>query len=222
MDKLTPRAVSLLILTLFVRSTFAAAPTAPPPLKIRFDGAAVIASGGTAGADVLFTGCTRRYADYSSRLAFHLALAKAGANGEARYTIPNQTVVEPNSFWIAADVSSGSYAVAAPDGTPLRQLSGAGSFANGNNGQTNKLVSGLTYAQVVLVRPGIGAWTRTIADGGPADRDGKSNGHIEGGPDDMTPIGAAGPAPKKYDKDDLVFIIAEDQMAFFVTRIGEK
>jgi hypothetical protein len=221
------RALLCAVAALSVTLAAPAAETEPPPLAMRFSDGAVVASGATAGAKVLFVGCTRRVSDYTTRTAYHTFIAQADQKGEARYVVrPVSTPpaeVPANSFWIVTDLETGRYGVAAPGGSALKQLHpGRASVAKSNNGQLNKLVAFMPYAQFALVRPGVGAWTRTAGDGGESDRDGLNNGYIEASIDDMQPIVNAAAPPKNYDKGDIVIIIDEEKLAFFVTRVGAK
>jgi hypothetical protein len=92
------------------------------------------------------------------------------------------------SIWVAADLTSGQYAIAAPPGCPLRMASlAAHSFKRNAQGDIDSFVHPGPFLDFLYVHPGKGAWIIRAKDGyegistgtdddTESDTDGKSDG----------------------------------------------
>ena len=75
------------------------------------------------------------------------------------------------------------------------------------------------FSEFLLVRPGEGAWTLTVADGGLRDEDGQPNGRVMHGLDSVTPVGASGPPPKQFRHEDTVVVIDNYELQLLASQL---
>lgn len=118
------------------------------------------------------------------------------------------------SVWFAIDLGTGLWSVATPEGFPQLQLPIPEIVAA-------KLELTLSMAEVVVVRPGVGAWGETAGDGGEADEDGEQNLVTRVGPAGMWTIGSGPPPPDEIALTDVVAVIEPDELAFTAGRPAE-
>jgi hypothetical protein len=109
--------------------------------------------------------------------------------------------------WAAIDLQTGSHSVATATGTKLRRIDLARSIKRGANGLGTSISSGRAFIAVVWVRPGVGAWSASVGDGGQSDADHAVNGRATCDPEAMRPVGTSPPAPKHILPSDTVIII---------------
>jgi hypothetical protein len=76
------------------------------------------------------------------------------------------------SVWVVVDSVTGEYVVETPSGNAPSVLSVAGDAWRGDRVSIDV---DRAYLEVLVVRPGVGAWTLRTADGGANDSDGLSN-----------------------------------------------
>jgi hypothetical protein len=81
------------------------------------------------------------------------------------------------SIWVAADLRTGQYTVAAPDGCPLRLASLAPHpFKRNARGEIDRFFHSRPFLDFLYVSPGKGAWIIRAVDGYDAHSDGSADG----------------------------------------------
>jgi len=185
---------------------------APPALKLTFEAQAVVASGLTPGEKVVWFGVEHRIdADFSRQLVRRFDLADVGADGGARLAL--QQPPAPRSFWVAVDLKSGDYALAAPEGYRIRRPLKPSQLSAASDG----IVDDRRYLIGLVVRPGEGAWSFA---GGDQDADGRSDGRVRFALDELKPLPGSPPPPKKVKGSDLWFIVDPLKMEIAVHKGG--
>jgi hypothetical protein len=86
----------------------------------------------------------------------HLEQIAVDTGGAGSVRLDLGKPVPAQSIWFAVDLASGQFAVRAPEGYPLRPFDLP---ANAIPGTLNRIEIARRLLLVVLVRPGIGAWT---------------------------------------------------------------
>lgn len=127
--------------------------------------------------------------------------------------------VVPDSVWVAVDLSTGEFATVAPNGPPVQSdtFLGAGiGRAPSGSGAISDLRA---QAEVLVVRPGVGAWELTLGDGSPVDGDGLADGQIEAPLDQMTPVADTPSPPTDFAAGDTLVLIDPLSLEIVVTRI---
>ncbi|MFY9824616.1 MAG: hypothetical protein WAM82_24780 [Thermoanaerobaculia bacterium] len=191
---------------------------------ITFEDSAVVASGLSAGKTMAWFGVERLVdADYSSDLYQHYTTDTVAADGTVRLVLDRP--VAAASIWVAVDLDTGAFDVAAPDSSHLnrtaqtssRLLLGAGSVPD-------QFLDTRTYVLGLAVRPGQGAWLFGGGDGGPRDLDQSANGQLSFALDGFDALPGSPAAPAKAGSTDLWFVIdpAALEIAIFQPAAGGK
>ena len=120
-----------------------------------------------------------------------------------------------------ADLTTGAVAAAAPEGYPLRRVSWRGGGIARGNPRADRVEDARAFAEVLLVRPGQGAWRLTVGDGSDLDDDGKPDGKLAAALDRMEPLaGTSAPPPSRFDPRDVVVLIDPNRMELTVVQAG--
>jgi len=126
------------------------------------------------------------------------------------------------SMWVAVDLASGDFATASPPGFRLLNVSWHGHGIEHRNDGRDQVEDARPFAEVLVVRPGLGAWTLRLGDGSPADADGKPNGRIAAALDGMEPLAGSPAPPSTFVAGDTVLLLDPNAMEMTVVRVGGK
>jgi hypothetical protein len=200
-------ALSSLLLGLLTGGAVLAQGAPPPPdPKLTFEDSAVVASGLTPGKTVVWFGVEHRIdAAYSGDMTQYSRTGTAAADGTARLEL-SQTLA-PRSFWVAVDLDSGAYAVAAPNGYRLEKPALPARLSAGSGATPDEILDSHPYVMGLVVRPGQGAWSFAGGDGGPRDEDGENNGRLSFSLAGFQSLPGSPEAPAKVAAADLWFIV---------------
>jgi len=195
-------------------------PPAPAPLAITFEDQAVVANGVTPNGQVAWFSVARESDDE------HMATVTPRAavvtdTGSGQVSFPLDQAVPFKSIWIAIDLASGDFTVAAPDGFPLNQVNWRGVGLLRGQGQADQMQDARVTAFVFVARPGVGAWEMYLADGGASDADGAIDGKLTSSLDQLQPIGTSPAAPTRFDPHDIVALIDPDLMEVILVHAGQ-
>jgi len=97
------------------------AASAPAELVVTFKEVAVLASELSPGGDAVFFSVAREPQGAFNRIVRRSGVEVVDGLGEALFE-PAEGFVPPKSVWVVADVATGGFAVAAPEGFLLRQV----------------------------------------------------------------------------------------------------
>jgi len=176
----------------------------------------------TPGGAVVWLGMARRVAEYDATFVRRHGTMQADAKGQAQ--LPLTEAVPLQSIWAAIDLQTGAYATASPAGfAPLAIQLGPGAFEVRGAGLADRLADVADYAEVLLVRPGKGAWGKAVGRGGADDEGNPGDAAFRFALDKLEPLpGTAGPAPAKLSAGDLVFVLHPQAMGLAVVTFGGK
>jgi hypothetical protein len=122
---------------------------------------------------------------------------------------------------VAVDLATGQWTTAAPEGYPLRLVSWQGSgIEQRSSAPSDRVEDARTFAEILLVRPGVGAWQITVGDGSGSDDDGAADGKIAAALDQMTPVAGSARPPSRFDPTDVVVLIDPNRLELTVVRAG--
>jgi hypothetical protein len=212
---------SLLVAALSGSDTPAWAQTPLVPV-LSVSAQAVTATGMTPGGAVVWLGVARKVVEYEAVYVRRHGVVKADALGTAQ--VPLAEAVPLQSIWVAVDLATGLFATASPAGfSPLAFTLGAGALEVRGAGLADRLVDSADHGEVLLVRPGKGAWGKTVGRGGADDESDPSEPAYRLSLDKLEPVSATdGPAPGKLSPRDLVFVLHPQAMALAVVVFGGK
>jgi hypothetical protein len=214
---------SLLVLFLLAGTAFAQGSSQDKPPKsgvtIAFEDAAVTASGLTPGGAVIWFGVEHRIdAEYSGEMAQRYQVGTAAADGTARLDLGHS--IAPRSFWVAVDLGSGDFLVAAPVGYRIAKPQKPSRVGLGEGAKADELLDERPFLMGLVVSPKEGAWAFTGADGGPRDEDGKNDGHLRFALDRFDPLPGMPAAPARLKGNDLWFVVDPLTMEIAVHKGG--
>lgn len=138
-------------------------------------------------------------------------------DGDGRVSL--EASVTRSSVWALVDFSSGDYVVASPEGgPPPRELQERG---NGWAPGRAHLDFDLSELDVLLVRPGRGAWVMRAWQGGPLDGDRRADGNLRVSLADMTRLHGSEPTPPVALPRDLLIAVEPTELFIFVRSAQE-
>jgi hypothetical protein len=191
---------------------------------ITFEDSAVVASGLSPGKAVVWFGVERLVdADFSSDLYPHYRTDTAAADGTARLALDRPAAAA--SIWVAVDLDTGAFGVAAPPSSPLHRTAQTSSqLLQGAGPDSDQFLDTRTYVLGLAVRPGQGAWLFGGGDGGPRDLDKSANSRLSFGLDQFDALPGSPAAPAKAGSTDIWFVIDPTAMeiAIFPPVAGGK
>lgn len=142
-------------------------------------------------------------------------------DGKAEWTLDRDLPLR--SIWVAVDLATGGVAAAAPEGYPLRRVDWRGAGIVRGNPRADRVEDARSFAEVLLVRPGQGAWRLTLGDGSDLDADGKPDGKLAAALDQLEPVpGTSAPPPDRFDPRDVVVLIDPNRMELTIVQAGVK
>lgn len=150
---------------------FCLAGTARAAVNITFEPPGLVARGITPGQKALVFGIGREPITYSTRVHQKLEIV-VDSDGDGQVSLPLSGELVGASVWWVVDMASGAASVAAPAAFELRQVAAEDEDLSSLIAPSPELaILHRSLFEVVLVRPGVGAWTARVADGARADAD---------------------------------------------------
>jgi hypothetical protein len=214
-------AVTILAATL----TFAAAaqPKTQPaePLSVAISEAQVTVTNATPGGKVVFFGMAR-FAKNHRVTVRRFDKAVTDDDGDGKVVLEIGETLPWKTIFAAVDFTSGRYGLTTTGDFPLMTIPFEKEIMVPNNGQLNRLIIERRYLDLVLVRPGVGVWGQILGDGNKFDEDGTGDGKVVGNVERSISIGDKVPAPKKFDKGDIVLLIDSQRMQSYAVEVGSK
>jgi hypothetical protein len=209
------RAMLLSMILLFPAGLLAqASPT------LVFEPSAVVASGITPKGKVVWFSVAREIEDYAATVVRRDQVVEDD-DGDGKVRLEVGKPVPVQSVWIAVDLASGAYAVAAPEGSRAAELPQAGrNPGRGEAGKPEWVEVDRRYLELAVVRPGLGAWALTLGDGGESDADGTADGSLTASLARMRSLGASPAAPDRFSPRDVVAVVDPNRMEYYVETLA--
>jgi hypothetical protein len=187
-------------------------------------GELVEVSGLTSGGAVAWWSVAHEPQEYHRRVVGRGGIDQ-DADGDGRVVLPASGPVAIKSVWIAVDLGSGAYAVAAPDGFFPEALEfGPGEGLSGSApGQVDRLTAAREDLVILAVRPGAegaGAWTHSVLDGGEEDGDQREDGALVAVLSEAVAVEGSSPAPETLLSGDVLAAIHPRSLQVFSTRLA--
>ena len=177
-----------------------------PEPRIAFEGTAVVASGLTPGKPVAWLGVERIVdADLAAELVQRSDARTAGADGVSRLELGRSAA--QRSVWVAVDVESGEFVVAAPDGYRIVRRPKPARLEVTDGAGADAILDGRSVLFGLVVRPKEGAWIFQGGDGGPQDEDGETDGRVRFALDQLEALPGSPEPPAKARGTDLWFVV---------------
>jgi hypothetical protein len=189
---------------------------ARPELQIRFTTGAVFVDNGSAGAEVVLLEMVHQPRKFYSARGRRDRLATADQSGTARF--PLDDTVADHSVWIACDSRTGEVAAAAAPGFPLRRTTQPESLVQSRE-EFDLLSIPYHWAEVLVIRPGVGAWGQSVVRGGPNDAN-RGRGRMLLRPESLHNVAGQAAAPSRMRVGDLAVVVNLRSFEFFIWRFA--
>lgn len=198
---------------LFIATSALAQPAGGPKApEITFQPRSVSLDGITAKGQVVWFSVAREVAEDDVATIVRRSDVKVDDDGDGKVQIDLTQDVPLRSIWVAVDLATGRYAVATPEGYPLRRADWRGRGLGRGNPRADRVEDVRTYADVLLVRPEKGAWLLTVGDGSALDDDGVADGKVAAALDRLKPVTGAAEPPQRFEARDVVILIDPNRM----------
>ena len=218
--------------TVAVLSAFlmAASPAEPP--RIVFEDQAIAIGNVTRSGTVVVFAIARDQYDMEAAhvVAYKFLLRDKSGTGEVRFDF--RRPLEPRAVWAVVDLATGAYTIVPRGVAASMALPGTNEVPKSKHGPRvrhaasdgkSKLEIALPAAELLVVRPGKGAWMGLMADGGPTDDDLRSNGVVVCAPEKLKHVKSKDLLKlDKIRKGDIVIAIDPVTLAWFSSaELGE-
>ncbi|MFL6193493.1 MAG: hypothetical protein ACJ75H_04940 [Thermoanaerobaculia bacterium] len=205
---------SLLFLLLFLPTSLLAAPA------VSFEGSTVKAAGITPAGKVVFFSVSREGQRARLRMTSREEIVEdSDKDGVVELDLGQPTPFR--SIWAAVDLASGEYTIASPSGyaPTVLEFPVAGLRRPAGAGKPDRLDDRRYSLEVLVVRPGQGAWRQSLGDGDPDDQDHAANGRVEWAVAKGRAIHGGPAAPDGFDPGDVIIAIDPTRMELYATRL---
>lgn len=187
---------------------------------VTFGSSHVVATGITSRGRAAVIGVAHEPREFWTNIVHRqFILTDEAGTGTVRLDLDKR--LSTDSGWAVVDLATGDVAIAAPENSPFVVVP----FANGavrrnDAGEFTRIVGDREYIDLVLVRPGEGAWLFYGEDGHSNDTDRERNGHTTIDPERMRPIGDSPAPPKHLKNGDRLVVIAPYARTIATVEVG--
>jgi hypothetical protein len=197
--------------------------TPPESLSLGFSPQAVQVQGMTHSGTVIWFGVGRDVQEYAAIQSLVPQVGTADAQGQATLALAGP--VPLLSIWVAVDYQTGSYVLGSPSASfPVQQAGlDPAALVVGSGAAPDFLSDGADGIHLLLVRPGQGAWIKTLGRGGADDESNPGDSRLRLRLSHMTSLiqgGAA--APGKVTAKDLLFVVHPRTMDVATLVVGAQ
>jgi hypothetical protein len=209
----------LLALFLFLPAVETAAAGGP---TLTFGEHGVSGSGFSPGGQVVWFGLAKEVVAYEVTYVRHQQAGPADSAGQAALELG--TAVPRRSLWVAVDLASGAYVIATPPDFPLVQAElPAAALTSRGASLSDQLEDEADSSEILLVRPGQGAWAATVGRGGALDEADPAARALKISLAHLDPIaGGFSGSPQKAASRDLLVVLHPDTMSAAVAVVGGR
>lgn len=204
-----------LLITLLCCSAIAAAQPAAP--EVRVTPAEVRVEPVAAGGTVLLVGVT---IGEGPRLRGYTEVLR-DEDSDGRVAFRPDELLPFRSLFFGVEVESGRLGIGTPEGFRVRRLSfPLTASKKDTNGAVTGFIQERQFVEMLIVRPGAGAWILVAGEGAAGDGDREDNGKLHLDVSDAKPLTRnAGDAPKHLKKGDIVVLVDLTRLDVFTTQV---
>ena len=212
-----------ILLLCFGGAAGARAADAPVPLILSFSQQVVTVSAATPGGKVILFGVGREMSDShppAPRTVRRMqVLTDDDHDGILRYDL--QRAIPRMAMWAAVDLTSGAHIAApSPGFEPVRVSVTPDLVKNDNAGQLKKLEWPFAEMDLLVVRPGSGAWHLYASKYSGLDENAANQNALRIDVERMIPIGDSPAPPKQFKKDDVIALFDPRWMQFGIVEVN--
>jgi len=188
--------------------------------QVSFEKRSVVASNVTPRGRVMFFGMAHEPLEYSVTYAHRVMTVEADAAGNSRLEL--DVDVAPRSVWAVVDITSGRYTVASTFPLSALPFPSTSLKKNGQN-ELHDIDSAFGMVDILVVRPGTGAWDYSNSEDGPADEHGHAKGRTLSNVERFRPASDPDLKPiRNLRKGDVLILFEPVRMLYFATQVDNK
>ncbi|HXH93520.1 MAG TPA: hypothetical protein VNN25_18205 [Thermoanaerobaculia bacterium] len=209
--KISARLLTVLLVLSIPVTGLVAAPVVP---AITFDSTHVIATGFHSARDIVIFGVGTGPGPYFLRLMRFTDTLTADSAGTVRYEIANG--VPERSVWFAVDTQTPDYAVGSPQPALLHATLSAPGIRRGTQPAADTVDLDRRLVDLLLVRPGSGAWAGSCGRNSLKDRNRGKSGAMQFSAADIDAAPKTIGRPSTILPSDLIVIIDSETLEYFI------
>ena len=191
---------------------------ADPPLALSLAADTVTVEKLTPGATLVYFSVARDSEGYIPRTErWERILADDDSDGIVTFELHRPAPVK--YVGVAIELESGRFDTVTPEGSPAHAVAFPSQSLTGPGNRLTQIESGDRYAELLLLRPGVGVWAGTVGDGGATDSGTGGDGLILMDIANMYPVGDSGPPPEEFERDDILVKVAPLTAEYYAIRI---
>jgi hypothetical protein len=186
-----------------------------------FSESAIVITGAVAPHPILLIGVGREPRGYINRIQTYQArLVDNTGTGSVSY--PFNPTLSIRSIWVAVDLVSGVSVSGHPSRYTVTAMEASRDRLRKNDaGEIDQVSAPCTLCQFVIVRPGAGVWSGTVASRGLLD-DGNEEGSATVSLGKLRPDReTGGPPPKALQRGDIVVVLDSFHATYTLLTVGE-
>ncbi|MEO8383366.1 MAG: hypothetical protein ABI779_27165 [Acidobacteriota bacterium] len=188
--------------------------TAAPAIEVIPAG--LRATGLTRGGETIWFGASIDTFAMTPRLKRHVAaVSDTDRDGQTDYEIAN---LSRFTFIVAVDAATGEYALYKGQGVDGVEIDLRGGRWQAGLDQVDIPAD---FLEILLVRPGAGAWTASAIDGGKQDGDEQRNSKFRLKVKDMTPVSGSGRPQGAVRRGDLLVVVDPFSLKYLIRPAGD-
>jgi len=215
------RAISLAtafaVLLITPRAPLSAADT--PSLAVQLSTREVRVSNVSSGGEVVLFAASL----INGRYGVHQrtgAKAFTDSDGDGVVTYVDARGISDRSVWIAVDVETGSYAIATPLGFALQRLPFPTTLLKKDaEGILGLFDHDMLRAEMLIVRPRVGAWRLAAHEGENGDSDKLHNGKLSLAAADARPVAGPTTPPSRLKRRDVIAVLNPGTLEVYVGEV---
>jgi hypothetical protein len=191
-------------------------------LALTFADRSVTVSGATAGGNVAFFAIAKEGSESVPRIPLKTrhAVVLNDDDRDGKVVFERSRSLPLIAIWVAVDIESGQWAASGSPGfdadtIPLQELA-----KHDNAGQLRKLSADVPEMDVLLVRPGAGAWQLSAAKTSKVDENGRDDRALRLDVGEMMPLTKSQPKLNSLHPGDVLAVIEPRSMRFAVVEVG--
>lgn len=187
------------------------------PITLAFAERSVVARGLEPGDRAVFFGVAREPRPWMERVVAR-AVVLEDLDGDDQVELTLDAAVAPKSVWAVVELSTGRMAIDGPLADAFSQVDFTGRVGD-DLADTDLVQRSGTDLEMLVVRPGRGAWRGRVSDGGPADLDGTDDGGVALAVASLVPLDATDARIERIRPGDLVVGIDPSTLEVFAQRV---
>lgn len=193
-------------------------------LSLRVEPDAVVVSEVTRGGSAVIFGFGYDGSGYvPTQVRTAVIVRDDDGDGVVRYEPPPG--LSSRGIWAAVDFATGASQLGSRPGYRLRTLAEPIEKSlqkEDGSARRERFERDIASAELLVVRPGEGAWTLSAVEGGENDDDHFGNGNLVVPVERLTSLSPGGTPPSRLQAGDVVLLIDSDNMRVSITTLGAR